>query len=142
MESKGLYPVAPADKRALLRRATYDLTGLPPTPQEVEEFLQDESPTAFERVVDRLLNSKAYGERWGRHWLDVVRYADTSGCNSDYPVPDAYRYRDWVIDAFHRDEPYMNFLRDQIAGDLLSANDDEDRRAKIIATGCIAIPPR
>jgi hypothetical protein len=138
MESKGLTPVAPADKRALLRRATYDLTGLPPTPQETDDFLQDESPTAFERVVDRLLNSKAYGERWGRHWLDVVRYADTSGCNSDYPVPDLYKYRNWVINAFNADMPYDQFLKEQLAGDLMPHKDVDDRNQKIIATGYLA----
>jgi hypothetical protein len=142
LDEKGLTPVARAGKRALIRRATYDLTGLPPAPDDVDAFLKDTSPRAFEKVVDRLLASRAYGERWGRHWLDVVRYADTAGCNSDFPVPEAYRYRDWVIAAFRRDQPYMEFLRDQLAGDLLSAKDDEDRRAKIVATGYIAISRR
>jgi len=142
LDEKGLTPVARAGKRALIRRATYDLTGLPPAPDDVDAFLKDTSPRAFEKVVDRLLASRAYGERWGRHWLDVVRYADTAGCNSDFPVPEAYRYRDWVIAAFQRDQPYMEFLRDQLAGDLLPAQDDEDRRAKIVATGYIAISRR
>jgi hypothetical protein len=91
LEEKGLKPAADADRRTLIRRATFDLTGLPPTPREVEDFLSDRSPNAFEKVVDRLLASPAYGERWGRHWLDLVRYADTAGCNSDFPVPQAYK---------------------------------------------------
>ncbi len=142
LQENGLTPVGLASKRALIRRATFDLTGLPPTPDEIEAFVKDASPKAFEKVVDRLLASRQYGERWGRHWLDVVRYADTAGCNSDFPVPDAWRYRNWVIDAFNRDEPYMDFLREQLAGDLLPAKDDEDRRAKLVATGYIAISRR
>ena len=93
----GCIPVRPADRRTLIRRATFDLTGLPPTPEEVDAFLADASPDAFARVVDRLLASPAYGEHWGRHWLDVVRYADTAGETADYPVREAYRYRDYVI---------------------------------------------
>jgi hypothetical protein len=120
LEEKGLKPVADSDKRALIRRATFDLTGLPPTPDEVEAFLKDASPNAFENVVDRLLGSQAYGEKWGRHWLDVVRYADTAGDNSDYPVIAAYRYRNYVIESFNKDKPYDQFIREQIAGDILS----------------------
>src|SRR5581483_2052344 len=142
LDHEGLTPVGLASRRALIRRATFDLIGLPPTPEEVDAFLRDTSPKAFEKVVDRLLASRQYGERWGRHWLDVVRYADTAGCNSDFPVPDAWRYRNWVIDAFNRDEPYMDFVREQIAGDLLPAKNTEDRNAKIIATGYIAISRR
>ncbi|MDB5322069.1 MAG: hypothetical protein JWN40_3700 [Phycisphaerales bacterium] len=138
MEEKGLTPIGPAEKQTLIRRATYDLTGLPPTPQEVEAFVADASPNAFANVVERLLNSKAYGEKWGRHWLDVVRYADTSGCNSDYPVPDLYRYRNWVINAFNADQPYDQFLKEQLAGDLLPAADVEDRSRKVVATGYLA----
>src|SRR5262249_18920135 len=120
LEEKGLKPVADADKRALIRRATFDLTGVPPTPEEVEEFLKDTSANAFEKVVDRLLASRAYGEKWGRHWLDVVRYADTAGDNSDYPVTAAYRYRNYVIESFNKDKPYDQFIREQIAGDILA----------------------
>ncbi len=120
LEEKGLKPVTDADKRALIRRATFDLTGLPPTPDEVEAFLKDASPNAFEKVVDRLLGSQAYGEKWGRHWLDVVRYADTAGDNSDYPVIAAYRYRNYVIESFNKDKPYDQFIREQIAGDILA----------------------
>jgi hypothetical protein len=118
LEAKGLKPVAVADKRTLIRRATYDLIGLPPTPDEIDAFLKDTSADAFAKVVDRLLVSPAYGERWGRHWLDVVRYADTAGDNSDYPIPQMYLYRSWVIDAFNRDMPYDQFVREQLAGDL------------------------
>jgi Protein of unknown function (DUF1553)/Protein of unknown function (DUF1549)/Planctomycete cytochrome C len=138
LEAKGLKPAPPADRRTLIRRATYDLTGLPPTPDEIDAFLADETPGAFARVVDRLLASPAYGERWGRHWLDVVRYADTAGDNSDFPIPQMYRYRNWVIDAVNRDLPYDEFVRRQLAGDLLPARDDADRYTKIIATGYLA----
>ncbi len=122
LEEKGLKPVADADKRALIRRATFDLTGLPPAPDEVEAFLKDLSPGAFEKVVDRLLASQAYGEKWGRHWLDVARYADTAGDNSDYPVTAAYRYRNYVIESFNKDKPYDQFIREQIAGDILASH--------------------
>lgn len=142
LEEKNLGPVSPADKRTLLRRATFDLTGLPPTPEEVENFVKDRSPQAFEKVVDRLLASPHYGEQWGRHWLDVVRYADTSGCNSDFPVPTAYKYRNYVVNAFNGDKPYDQFLREQIAGDLLPSNGDRERFEKIIATGYLAISRR
>jgi hypothetical protein len=138
LEAKGLKPAPLSDKRTLIRRATYDLTGLPPTPEEIDAFLKDNSPEAFAKVVDRLLASPAYGERWGRHWLDVVRYSDTAGDNSDYPIPQMYQYRNWVIDAFNRDMPYDEFVRQQLAGDLLPAKDDQDRYAKIIATGYLA----
>ena len=138
LKEKRLAPAPPADKRTLIRRATYDLTGLPPTPEEIDAFLKDESPNAFAKVVERLLASPAYGERWGRHWLDVVRYSDTAGDNSDYPIPQIHRYRDWVIDAVNRDMPYDEFIRRQLAGDLLPAADEADRYTKIIATGYLA----
>jgi len=138
IEQHGLHPVEPADRHSLIRRATYDLTGLPPTPEEIDAFLADESRDAFVKVVDRLLASPAYGERWGRHWLDLVRYADTAGDNSDYPVPQLYKYRDWVIRAFNRDKPYDQFLREQLAGDLMPASDAQDRRDKILSTGYLA----
>jgi cytochrome c553/mono/diheme cytochrome c family protein len=123
LEAQGLAPVKPADKRTLIRRASLDLTGLPPTPQEVEAFLKDSSPTAFGTVVDRLLASPHYGERWGRYWLDVARYAEDDvrgGSPKGREVyPNAWRYRDWVIKAFNRDMPYDAFVKAQIAGDLL-----------------------
>lgn len=137
-KSRQLKPVGDADKRTLIRRASYDLTGLPPSPEEVAAFLADKSSNAFAKVVDRLLASSAYGERWGRHWLDVVRYADTAGCASDYPVPSAYLYRNYVIKAFNDDKPYDQLIREQIAGDLLPAKDENDRRENIIATGYLA----
>ncbi len=143
-EAMGLTPVGPADKRVLIRRVTFDLTGLPPTPQEIDAFLADDSPRAFATVVDRLLASPAYGERWGRFWLDVAHYADTAGETADFPVPQAYRYRDYVIDAFNADKPYDQFVREQIAGDLLppvaDAPGSPDQR--LIATGFIACARR
>ncbi|RYD66636.1 MAG: DUF1549 domain-containing protein, partial [Verrucomicrobiaceae bacterium] len=142
LEAKGFRPNSEAGKRTLLRRATYDLTGLPPTPEEMDEFLADQSPEAFAKVVDRLLASPHYGERWGRHWLDVVRYADTSGCNSDFPVPSAHRYRAYVIDSFNRDKPYDQFIREQIAGDLMPAANEPEKYEKTIATGYLAISRR
>jgi len=142
MEQAGVQPAPDADKRTLLRRVTFDLTGLPPTPAELDAFLADKSPAAFERVVDRLLASKHYGERWGRHWLDVVRYSDTSGNSSDYPVPQAHKYRDWVIDALNRDLPYDKFLTEQLAGDLLPSKTDAERYQRIIATGYLAVARR
>ncbi len=142
LEEKKLKPVADADRRTLIRRATFDLTGLPPTPREIDDFLNDQSPNAFEKVVDRLLASPAYGERWGRHWLDLVRYADTAGCNSDFPVPQAYKYRNYVIKAFNEDRPYDQFIREQISGDLLPHKDEADKFEKIIATGYVAISRR
>jgi hypothetical protein len=142
LEQAGITPAPAADKRTLLRRVTFDLTGLPPTPAEMAEFLADTSPQAFAKVVDRLLASPRYGECWGRHWLDVVRYADTCGNASDFPVPQAHKYRDWVIAAFNRDMPYDRFLREQIAGDLLPGGSDADRAERITATGYLAIARR
>ncbi len=138
MEEHDFTPATDADKRVLIRRATYDLTGLPPSPQEVEAFLADDSEEAFANVVERLLDSPRYGERWGRHWLDVVRYADTAGDNSDFPIPQIYLYRDWVINAFNRDLPYDEFVRDQLAGDLRGGDTEEQRVERLIATGYLA----
>lgn len=138
LEAQGLDPPDDADRRTLIRRTTFDLHGLPPTLDEVAAFLADESDGAFARVLDRLLDSPRYGERWGRHWLDVVRYADTAGDNSDYPIPQMYRYRDWVINAFNRDLPYDEFIRDQLAGDLRGGDTDDERFQRIIATGYLA----
>src|SRR5205807_1193613 len=106
LEAKAIQPAAAADKVTLLRRATLDLIGLPPTPEEVEAFLADKSPQAFEKVVDRLLASPQYGERWGRHWLDLARYAESEGFKSDETRPNAWRYRDYVIKSFNEDKPY------------------------------------
>jgi hypothetical protein len=142
LEEKGLKPAPDADKRTLLRRVTFDLTGLPPTPEEMEAFLADDAPDAFARVVERLLASPHYGERWGRHWLDVVRYADTAGDNSDFPIPQMYRYRNWVIRAFNEDKPYGDFIREQLAGDLLPWKTWEERNEKVVATGYLALARR
>ena len=143
LETAGLSPCEPADKRTLLRRATFDLIGLPPTPEETAAFLADESPEAFETVIDRLLASPRYGERWGRHWLDVVRYADARDLIQLPPESDfreAWRYRDWVVDAFNRDLPYTDFLSQQIAGDLLQPDDPARIDADgLVATGFLAI---
>ncbi len=143
LEEMKLKPAPEATKRVLIRRATFDLTGLPPTPQEVDAFLRDKSPDAFAKVVDRLLASPHYGERWGRHWLDVTRYTDSldaRGIGSDGDVAEAWRYRDWVVNAFNEDLPYDKFIIQQIAGDLIQPKDTNniDTNA-IIATGMYAI---
>jgi hypothetical protein len=143
LQTRGLSPVGNADKRTLIRRAAFDLTGLPPTPDEISAFLADESETAFESLVDRLLDSSAYGERWGRHWLDVARYADTAGDGADYPVREASKYRDWVIHAFNSDKPFRDFVREQIAGDILAGTGPADQYAsRVTATGFLAIGKR
>ena len=129
LEAKGLRPSAPADRVTLLRRVTLDLTGLPPTTDEVEAFLKDSSPQAYEKVVDRLLQSPRYGERWARHWLDLARYAESEGFKSDETRPNIWRYRDYVIRSFNQDKPYDRFVREQIAGDELWPGDLEARLA-------------
>lgn len=141
LEEEGLAPAAEADKLTLLRRATLDLTGLSPTVMEIEAFLADDSPDAFAKVVERLLASPRYGEKWGRHWLDVARYADSTGNDEDHRYPNAWRYRDYVIEAFNKDLPYDRFVREQIAGDQLSAPGEVNRQG-IIATGFLAVGPK
>jgi hypothetical protein len=147
LEAKGLKPVADADPRTLLRRLTFDLTGLPPAPEDVEEFVKAHAAkpqAALEAAVDRLLASSQFGERWGRHWLDVARYAESSGRAANFAFPHAWRYRDWVIAAFNADKPYDRFVREQLAGDLLTANarDDREKAELLIATGFLAIGPK
>ena len=145
LSEKSLSPTTQADRRSIIRRASYDLTGLPPTPETVSEFLGDPDidAIAFAKVVDKLLESKAYGEKWGRHWLDVVRYADTAGENSDHPVEDAWRYRNWVIQSLNNDMPYNQFVREQIAGDILAIGKNGKEFAdNIIASGYLAIARR
>ena len=137
LEEKGMKPSSLADKRTLLRRVTFDLTGLPPTPEEMQKFLNDKSPRAFEKVVDRLLASPRYGERWARHWLDVVHYADTHGHDQDRPRPNAWPYRDYVIRSFNEDKPYARFVEEQLAGDVLFPEDPNG----IVATGFIVAGP-
>jgi hypothetical protein len=149
LEAKGLRPAPQADRRTLLRRATFDLTGLPPTPTEIDAFLKDSSPDAFAKVIDRLLASPHYGERWGRHWLDVVRYADSfdarllGGGDNDMDMVAAWRYRDWVVNAFNADLPYDRFVMEQVAGDLLPprppAAPGALNKEGIVATGVLAI---
>ncbi len=131
LEAKGLKPSPEADRRTLIRRVTLDLIGLPPSPEEVETFVKDTSPQAWERVVDRLLASPHYGERWGRHWLDLARYADSSGFHNDLDRPHAWRYRDYVIRSFNEDKPYARFIAEQLAGDEITDADEET----LVATG-------
>jgi len=139
LREKTLLPAPPATRATLIRRATFDLTGLPPTPKEVSEFVKDpaDDRQAFRMVVDRLLASPRYGERWGRHWLDVVRYADTGGYSNDFERPNAWRYRDYVIRSLNFDKPYDQFVREQIAGDEIDSNDPE----KLAATGFLRMGP-
>ncbi|HUY89560.1 MAG TPA: PSD1 and planctomycete cytochrome C domain-containing protein [Pirellulales bacterium] len=132
-----LAPSPPADKRLLIRRATFDLIGLPPTPEEVAAFAADEAPGAYERVVDRLLASPHYGERWARHWMDVVHFAETHGNDQDRPRPNAWPYRDYLIRSFNDDKPYARFAQEQLAGDVLFPGDPQG----IVATGLIAAGP-
>jgi mono/diheme cytochrome c family protein len=139
LEAAGLQPAPPADKRTLIRRATFDLIGLPPSPAEVAAFLADESNSAFARVVDRLLASPQYGERWGRHWLDVARYADSNGLDENLAYASAWRYRDYVIAAFNHDKPFNRFLQEQIAGDLLPPESSGGPFDGLIATGFLCL---
>lgn len=145
LEAKGLKPVGSADARTFLRRASFDLTGLPPTPQEVEAFAAESirhPQSAIHHAIDRLLASPRFGERWGRHWLDIARYAESTGRYRNVPYIHAWRYRDYVIDAFNQDKPYDEFLREQIAGDLMPASDLARRQERDIATGFLAIGPK
>ena len=141
MEQAGIAPAPDADPRTIIRRMTFDLTGLPPTPEEVEAFVAASLRTpdsGLRTLIDRLLASVHYGERWGRHWLDVARYADTCGNASDFPVPQAHKYRDYVIAAFNADMPFDQFVREQIAGDLLPAASQDERERRVVATGYLA----
>ncbi len=137
MSAKGLKPAPKADRRTLIRRAYLDLTGLPPAPEEVEAFVNDKAPDAYAKLVDRLLASPHYGERWARHWLDLVRYADSGGFEFDVDRPDAWRYRDYVVKAFNDDKPYDQFIREQLAGDEYAPDSQE----AMIATGFLRLGP-
>ncbi len=142
LEEKKLAPVEDADPVTLIRRLTFDLTGLPPTPSAVKAFQKDHSAKAYAQLVDRLLASPQYGERWGRHWLDVARYAESTGPSRNIPFPNAWRYRDYVIDAVNRDIPYDRFIQEQIAGDLLPTKVPAERDRLITATGFLALGPK
>ncbi|HYH64801.1 MAG TPA: DUF1553 domain-containing protein [Urbifossiella sp.] len=142
LAEQGLALAPPADRRLLLRRVTFDLTGLPPTPAETDAFLRDPAADAFERVVDRLLASPAYGEKWGRRWLDVARYADSNGMDENLAYVNAWRYRDWVIRSLNADKPYDQFVREQIAGDLLAGGTDAERADRLTATGFLVVGPK
>jgi hypothetical protein len=138
-----LWPVRPAEPAALLRRVHFDLIGLPPSPEEMEAFRSDPSAEAWSKVVERLLASPRYGERWGRHWLDIARYADTAGDNADYPIPEARLYRDYVIASFNADKRYDDFVQEQLAGDLLAKDGPREKYAeRVIATGFLALSRR
>jgi cytochrome c553 len=139
LDEANLKSVAPADRASLIRRVSFDLTGLPPAPEEIQAFVADASADAFEKVVDRLLASRGFGERWGRHWLDVVRYAESTGSARNYAYPNAWRYRDYVIASFNADKPYDRFIREQVAGDLLPSTTPEQRDELSIATGFLAL---
>ncbi|WP_020473936.1 DUF1549 domain-containing protein [Zavarzinella formosa] len=142
LEGRGLKPVGDADKNTLIRRVYFDLIGLPPTPGEVEAFVKDPSPNALAIVIDRLLDSPRFGERWGRHWLDVARYAESSGKAANFGYPHAWRYRDYVIESFNKDKPFDQFVREQLAGDLLKARDEREKAEFAIATGFLSIGPK
>ena len=145
LEAANLEPAPPATKRHLLRRVYIDLIGLPPRPEQVAAFLADTSPGAWERVIDELLASPQYGERWGRHWLDVARYADSNGLDENWAFEHIYQYRDWVIDAFNQDLPYDDFVRQQIAGDLIEQQPSETQQdyiQRVIATGFLSVGPK
>lgn len=139
LNEKQLTPVETADRRTLVRRVYFDLTGLPPTADEIENFVNDPSPQAYEHLIDRLLNSPRFGETWGRHWLDLARYADSNGLDINLTFYNAWRYRDYVIQAFNADKPYNEFIREQIAGDLLPYENDDERTENIVATGFLAM---
>src|SRR4051795_6260084 len=131
LDEQGLHPSPEAGRPALLRRLSFDLTGLPPSPAEIDAFSDDHSLDAYERVVDRLLASPQYGVRWAQHWLDLARYADTDGFEFDQARPNAWRYRDWVVEALNRDLPYDEFVRRQLAGDEVAPDDP----SAFVATG-------
>lgn len=139
LEQSNLAPVGDASRLTLIRRVTFDLTGLPPTPPEIGQFLNDRRPEAYARLVDRLLQSPRFGERWGRHWLDIARYAESTGPSRNIPYPYAWRYRDYVLDAVNRDVPYDRFVQEQVAGDLLPASSPTERDRLLTATGFLAL---
>lgn len=142
IEKRDYLPTKPATKRTLIRRAYLDLHGLPPSTSQIEAFLSDERPDAWGRLIDELLQSPRYGERWGRHWLDVARYADTNGMDEDIAHPSAWRYRDYVIRSFNKDKPFDRFIVEQLAGDLLPAKDLVQKREQIVGLGFLSVGPK
>lgn len=143
LKTKGWQPASATDRHTWLRRATFDLIGLPPTKAEIEAFVQDRRPDRYRKVVDRLLASPHYGQRWGRHWLDLVRYADTNGADENHKMPNAWRYRDWVFGAFNQDLPWDQFVEHQLAGDLLPRpEDDHAYGQRLTATGMLVLGPK
>jgi hypothetical protein len=142
LEEKNLTPVGDASRATYIRRVNFDLIGLPPTPAEVEAFVKNKSPMAHHELVDRLLGSKRFGERWGRHWLDIARFAESTGKTRNYPYSHAWRYRDYVIDSFNADKPYNRFVTEQVAGDLLPAKNTAQRDRQRIATAFLALGPK
>ena len=142
LDENNLQPADDADRRTLLRRVYFQLIGLPPTPEQVTAFLSDNEPEAYERLVDKLLDSPQFGQRWGRHWLDLARYADSNGLDENFLFREAWRYRNWVIDAVNADMPYDRFLTEQIAGDLLPHESVEQRDRQRIASGFLEVGPK
>jgi hypothetical protein len=142
LEAKQLHPVGDADRETLVRRTYFDLIGIPPTPEQIAAFLKDTSPDSYQQLIDRLLESPQFGERWGRHWLDIARYGESTGKERNVPYPFAWRYRDYVIDSFNEDKPYDRFIREQVAGDLLKASSVAERNENVIGTGFLAIGTR
>ncbi|MCP4509894.1 MAG: DUF1549 domain-containing protein, partial [Fuerstiella sp.] len=145
IEAEGIKPVGDANRQTLIRRLYFDLVGLPPSPQDVDEFVADPAADAVERLVDRLLTSPQFGERWGRHWLDVVRFAESSGMEFNFTYPHAWPFRNYVIDSFNADKPFDEFLQEQIAGDLLPTDGKESpavAEARQIATSVLAFGPK
>ena len=142
LESRGLRPAAKINRTTLLRRMTFGMWGLPPIPQQIQQFVNDRHPAALERMVDRLLSSPKYGERWGRRWLDVVRYADSNGMDDNMTYVDAWRYRNYVIRSFNADKSYARFVQEQVAGDRLAARPDQPKYDPLIATGFLMIGPK
>jgi len=142
LEIAGLRPNPDASKRTLLRRLYFDLIGLPPSPLQMKAFLDDDSPKAFENAVDELLASRQFGERWGRHWMDVARYAESTGMERNFTYPHAWRYRDYVIKSFNEDKPYDQFIKEQVAGDLMTPRDAKQEEELIVATGFLAMGPK
>mgnify|MGYP001411595349 CR=1 FL=1 len=142
LEDAEVRPGTDASKQTLLRRIYFDLIGLPPSPAQMKSFLADDSPKAFEKVVDELLASRQFGERWGRHWMDVARYAESTGMERNFTYPQAWRYRDYVIASFNEDKPYDLFIKEQVAGDLMAPRDAKQEEEFIVATGFLAMGPK